>query len=308
MPSAYLQGSDPATFGASGATPQQIIQASAIIDAFLRRPEGLLWKPDGAWNPCYMEALAPQFTLLANGPISPGKAVNVQVGGGSLSQFSQGGSTATPGGVVIVDRANPGQTEACQIQAVNGNIITLTSVQYAHSGGVALETGLVVYEEKNMPADRPLTRLSRYPSLQILSMQGRYGYARKGDQNRYMVDEYNLLASMTHFGGPPVWVLIDQQQAGLNPATGELWVPAGILLAYYSQVRVWYVAGYTYASLPYEVKQACASIINALLQVSFPANLKSMKAGDTALQRFTDTIIDGDVKLMLAPFKARLWS
>ena len=310
MPSAYLQNADLATYGATSATAAQITQASMIIDAHLRRPEGLIWMPDGNGNPCYMAGLSAQMSLTTLGALAAGQSTQVPVSGpiATLLGGITGGGTAGAGFGLVIDRANPALTEAVQVMSVNGNVITIAQTQFAHAQGAVLEFGLLIYEERVMPQDRPLTRLSRSPTLVLVAGQGRYGYGRKGDQSRYMVDEYNLLASITHFGGPPVWVPFPANTTGINPQTGEIWVPAGILLSYYSQIRAYYVAGFSVAGLPAEVKQACANIIASIQTVPQPSNIKKLRAGDTEYNRFADSVIDGDTRLMLSPSRTRMYS
>ncbi len=52
---AYLQSTDLAAFDVPNATAGQIQQASLLIDAFLQRPEGLIYTVDGSGNPLAME-------------------------------------------------------------------------------------------------------------------------------------------------------------------------------------------------------------------------------------------------------------
>ena len=43
MPSEYLTTAEAAQWGLPAVSTPQIIQASALIDAYLKRPEGLVW-------------------------------------------------------------------------------------------------------------------------------------------------------------------------------------------------------------------------------------------------------------------------
>lgn len=120
------------------------------------------------------------------------------------------------------------------------------------------------------------------------------------------INHFNLLAAVTQFGGPPTWEKFDITKAGLDMSTGQVWVPAGVLLAYYTNVRLQYIAGWTYVTLPSSIKQACANIINTML--NFPevtGNIKMAKAGDSQVQRFADSVLDSDTKRLLEPFKLR---
>jgi hypothetical protein len=300
MPSIYLQAQDYASFGVGNATAAQVQQASVLLDnVWLRRPEGLIWAPDGAGQPCYMQAMTPGLVLTSVGEIDPGQNVVVTVTGPLLA--------LNVGDVLILDRINASVTEAGIIVAMAGTApgpltVTLKNIMFSHSAGCLMESGLVITEQKPMPKDRPITILSRIPAMMVISGTGRYGYGRRGDAGNYNVDDFNLLAALSKFGGPPVWEIWDPVNAGLDVMTGQLWVPAGIMLAYYSEVKVRYVAGFTYASLPTGVKLACAQLINAMLMNPLYGAVKGMRAGETAVQNFVASYLSDDVKAMLQPW------
>jgi hypothetical protein len=308
MPSVYLQSYDYAAYGVPNATTQQVTQASSLIDGYLKRSEGLIWVPDANGNPCYMANKPPFVALQATSDFNAGQNVNVNVSGPAQA-VSLGSSQC--GLVAVLDRANPSITEACIVNAVTVNqpptpsVVQLTNVQFNHSTDCLLEFGMCIFDEVQMPPARPLANLSRTPIIQILAGQGRYGYPRRGN-SYFEINEYNLLAAITKFGGPPVWEIFNQNLVGVDPNTGNVWAPAGILLAYYTEIRFSYIAGYTYQSLPPNIKQACANLINA--SVNFPMNgaIKNMRAGDTALEFFAATVFSDDTKNLLDPYMARM--
>jgi hypothetical protein len=308
MTSSYLKGADLAGFGVPNATPAQIQQASAQIDAYLARREGLVWAPDGNGNPCYMVGANADLTLQLQSAIEPGATVVVNVTGPTgMLQL---------GAPLIVDAATPGITEALVVVAVIGQQVTFQNVQFAHAANATLQTGLTIVEQRTMPDDRPITMVSRTPVMQIISGAGRYGYMRRGQDAVGSIDTYNLLAVMSKFGGPPAWEPWTPQANSCDPQTGTVWVPAGVLLAYYTEVRIHYVAGWTYASLPTEIKQACANIISNITAVSgMPGTMQRLSAGDTTMQRFNNQpgvlnslVIDDDTKALLAPYRARMYA
>jgi len=99
----------------------------------------------------------------------------------------------------------------------------------------------------------------------------------------------------------------DAFKADFNPITNEVWIPSGIFLAYYSDVRLFYVAGYAQSAVPWPIKNATAMVINAgLVQAELGGGIKMAKAGDSAIERFENTVLDDDMRRQLAPFKARL--
>lgn len=306
--SAYLQSGDLATYGISAATTAQINQASVLIDAYLRRPSGLLYTPDANGNPCYMSALDPELTLTAGGSFGPGNGLSVSVTGPIIA--------LQVGDCVVLDRANPSVMEAVQITSIDytNSKVTLGStaanqpqgVQFAHNVGCKMETGLVLTERKYLPKGRSQVTLSYPPVMRVVGGTGRYGYGRRGDAAAYNTDNFNLLASLNKFGGPPAWEIWPANTAaGIEPYTGQLWVPAGIMLAYYSEIRVRYVAGFQYSNLPGEIKLACAQVIQALLNNPQLGDVSNYKAGDTAVAQVSSSVLSQDVKDMLQPFRVR---
>ena len=306
MASTYLQSADYAAYGVPSATAAQVSQASTIIDAYLRRPAGLIYVPDSTGQPCYMQVLAPELTFTAVNGFGPGIGIQVQVNGPT--------AMLQVGDCVILDRANPSITEAVQVTSAVGQILTLgnsaanvpNGVMFAHSAGCTMETGLLITERRYIPKMRPEISVSNVPVARVVGGTGRYGYGRRGDAASYNTDNFNLLASLSKFGGPPAWEIWPANtSAGVESITGQIWVPAGIMLAYYSEVKIRYVAGYQYSNLPSEIKEACAQII--LAQQALPAmgNTKMYQAGDTKIENFAATVINDDVKGMLAAWRVR---
>lgn len=312
MPSAYIAQSELVQYGVDNATVAQITSASSLVDAYLRRPSGLMYMNDFQGLPCYMAALSPSLSLPLPAPISPGVNVVIQLpgpaaGNGIISQ------TGTIGTVLILDRAsgNQGQTskcEACVISAVAGNTITLANVQQSHAAGVAMEWGLTIQEQRTLPSTRSICRLGNWPLARLLSGLGSYRYGRRNDQNAGLYDDRNLLSIMQTFGGPPAWQPWDILAADFNPITGEVWIPTGIYMAYYSDVRIYYIAGFTQANIPPVIKQATAGIIIAKLNTSgLEGGVKMAKAGDTALERFANTVLDEDMRAEINQYVARAY-
>ncbi len=297
MPSTYLQPTEYAAYGVPSAAAADVLQASMIIDSYLDRNEGLVWAPDSQGMPCDMAAVVPSMSLTLGAAITPGQNVVVPFAGpiGALQV----------GDVAVLDRATQGSKEACVIAAVAGAQVTLVSVINPHSSGATADLGLAIEEQKYMPSARPLTFLSRTPIVRILSGIGRYAYGRRGDATNYMVEEFNLLASISHFGGPPAWERFDPLITDYNASAGQVWIPAGLLMAYFSEVRIRYLAGYAQANLPSQIKQACANIVAALQASPLRGNMKSMKAGDSAIERFGPSIMDAETKAMLDSFRSR---
>lgn len=295
---AYLQPVEYAAYGITDATAPQVSSASLIVNSYLKRPEGLLWSSDANGMPAWMTGLNPTISYTAPSPIIPGNNVQVTIPG---AQFG----FQTVGEVIILDRANPSLAEACVVLSTTGSTLTLQSVQFSHPAAT-VDFGLTVMEEKPLPYNRPITRTSRTPVARVISGFGRYGYGRRGQQAAGIEFIPLLLPVVQGFGGPPLWVPFDVTALDINMNTGEMWVPAGLLLAYFSDVRLRYVAGWSAATLPSDIKQATASIVRGQIDTPFSANMKILKAGDAMMQRFGPESLDDDIKALLEPYKARL--
>ncbi len=301
--SLYIDASEYASFNLPGTTNDGLVQqASALIDGYLARPEGLVWSPDAAGNPAYMAGLASAITLASgSGGILAGSNVVVPYSGPSLDDNSIGE-------VVVIDRTVNTKTESCVITAVTKapNTLTLSVVQFDHSAGASMELGLVIEEQKEMPKDRSVVLLQMHPVMNLLSGVGRYAYGRRSEQVLGNFQEFNLLAVVNTFGGPPAWIPWPVADASINRRTGECWIPAGMFLAYYTEVKVWYVAGYQKSALPYNVKQACANIVLALKETGLGPNIRRRDQRDgVGTQRFENQMIDINTRNMLDPFHAR---
>ena len=301
----YLQGGDPEVFGVPNATQAQIQQATQIINAYLKRQEGLLYVPRSDGMPCYMAGLTPQMTIKALGDINPGSNISVQVSG-PLSSLQIGDVL-----VIDADVDNDESVEACVITsiimppAVNVQTVTLQNVVNSHSSGCLLQTGLVLLEQRRLPQDRTNVILSRVPTLTILSGTGRYGYGRRSDSANFNVNDFNLLAAMSKFGGPPAWEIWNPNTSGWDVETGQLWIPAGVMLAYYSEVKVRYISGYTYTNLPSAIKQICAMLTQSTTNRFELGDVRSYKAGESQVENFSSSALSVDMKSLLRPWVAR---
>jgi hypothetical protein len=304
MPSQYLATNELSTYGVPKATSAQVTYASAIIDAHLNRPEGLVWSPDSNGSPCFMAAATPTLSFKLGAGILPGLNVPVTLKGPT--------DLLNAGDVLVLDQGAPDLAEACVVATVTGQFgnggITLQKVINAHADGATANSGLLIEEQKYMPADRPITRLSRTPLMKVASGVGRYAYGRRGDAANYNMEQFNLLAALSKFGGPPVWELFQPLAYSWDMNTGQLWAPAGVMLAYYSEIKVRYVSGFAQASIPPTIKMAVASVIKAMQSMPAAGDIKSIKAGDTSITKFASSLLDDDTKRALMPFAARAFS
>jgi hypothetical protein len=295
----YLDGSED-LYGLPATLPAGIAeQASAIIDAHLKRPEGICYQVDKNGNPAYMKALVPSFTYALVGAISAGLNVVATLSPPNVRPDMVGE-------VLVLDRVNADAVEAVVIASTTGNNqVTFQNVQFAHPDAAKADLGLVITEERSLPAKRSIARYSKFPAVSILSLLGRYGYGRRSDQFKGFNQEFNLLASVQAFGGPPAWVPISTNQLSWSDASGEIWIPAGILLAYFTDVKIKYLAGF--AEPPDPVIRATAAVAASLASQTVGGNIKTIQAGDTRIDRYGSTNLDDDSKRLLNPYMARLF-
>jgi len=275
------------------------LQASAFVDAYLKRPEGLLYNTDANGNPCSMVAATPELTFTLSGSISPGTNVVATVTPALIK-------TDSVGEVLVLDNSTASLREACLVVATNGtNQVTLANVQFAHSVGALAQTGLLITEERNCPSKRSIIRVAKGPIVNVLSLLGRYAYGRRSDQVGGLYQEMNLLAAVQTFGGPPQWIPIPLAQCSWSNATEEMWIPASLLMAYYSDVRARYIAGYV--DPPGPIVSATISIASAISLTGgeFAGQIKSLAAGNTKIERFGTSYFDDDTRGLLDPYKAK---
>lgn len=307
MPNQYLQSGDFATYGVDGSTTTaQVVRAGVLIDGYLQREEGLLYTADSNGNPCYMSALSPRFSLTIQADIAPGENVSVNVTGACDS--------IVLGTIGIIDRTGSNSTNLeplviLSLTKVNNTTYTIVfkNVVNAHSNGAVIDFGLLIYEEIDMPSGRPICKVFKTPLVNILSGSGRYSFARRSDTDVYMVYQYNLLAQFTTPGSPPIWEIFTPSNNMFNTNTGEVWVPGGMFQASFTQIRLEYISGFTYANLPGAIKQACANLINVAANDSMVSGIKTLQAGGTRIERFGNSLIDNDTAQLLNPYKARLF-
>lgn len=158
------------------------------------------------------------------------------------------------------------------------------------------------YAERNrLPEGVPVTRATFTPlvtapgnSSPFLAVRARHGVGRGPNA-------HTLAEMLAPFGGPPAWVDLNVQAVDYNATTGEVWLPTGIFGLPYTEAELVYTAGYSQP--PEAVKLACAQIIRNL--ESHPAaNVRSAQLDRLQLEYFSGSLLDEDVRRLLAPFVA----
>jgi hypothetical protein len=270
--------------------------ASDIVDAYINRPEGLVYVMDANGNPVAMASAQPSQVYTITGSLAPGTNVVATVTPANIRPDMVGE-------VLTLDFS--GAIESCVIVATIGNNqVIFGTVSFPHNAGTKADIGRVITEDRNCPAKRSMIRVAKWPIINVVSLLGRYAYGRRSDQVGGLYQEMNLLASVQTFGGPPAWLPISVAQSSWSDQTGEVWIPAGMLLAYYSDVRIKYVAGYPQAPAP--VLRATAQIVNGIIATGDMAGqIKILQAGDSKIELFSASALNDDIKNLLDPYRAR---
>ncbi len=162
-------------------------------------------------------------------------------------------------------------------------------------------------ERLRLPSGRNRVLLSYTPTVALApatiaytAARGRYGYPRRAASASQVFPAASILEVSSVFGGPPEWETIDVTAITGDPRTGEVWLPAGIYMAQYTEVEITYTAGY--ATIPDAVKAACAFIIMAYLERAAMAGVKGKGITPPAFDR---TLIDRTTGAMLEPYRVR---
>ena len=289
----YLQPGDYAAYGVSDALAWQVDQASRRVDAYLGRPEGLLWSADANGQPAWMTGLTPSRIVPLPASLATGTNVQITVPYGRFT-------AQTVGEVVVLDRTNPLAAEACVVTAAAGNTLTLANVQFAHAAAAAMEFGLTI----SLPTGvrgyaRRAVRLPRAPLVQILSGVGRYAFDPRDRSPGVSV-------ASAIVGGIAVqpWSAFDLSNCEIDYDSGTLALLPGTPQGGFNEVTLRYVAGWQYATLPEAIRRATANLMrNAADSADMPANFRVMKAGDATIERFgAGGTLDADTRALLQPY------
>ena len=144
LPTPYLDASEYADYGVPGASAADVGKACRLIDAYLGKPQGLLWSDGADGLPAYMTNASPTASYVLTAPMSPGTSIIVP------------GARFVPGqAVVTIDRGNPSVTESCAAISADDGTLTLGTVSYAHDAGATIEFGLTLSETERDCVDLP---------------------------------------------------------------------------------------------------------------------------------------------------------
>jgi hypothetical protein len=263
MANQYILPADYAAYGLPNTTtPEQVAHASLIVDVELNRPAGCLYATDVYGNPVYMTGLNTQLTLTATAPIAPGFNVIVPATGPLRSLISAN----TFGQTVVLDKGDDTKREICVISGVDvtNGTVTLSNVLFAHDADTLLEAGLTIVEERFLITGRSVANVSYTPVQRVVGVQAQITYPRTGSLFNYLglsVSPLNYFGALGVNSGVPIFQTLNVDDVETTAGSGLLYFPGALDTGFYNNVRVNYIAGWTYDSLPNAIKQATAQIV-----------------------------------------------
>ena len=165
--------------------------------------------------------------------------------------------------------------------------------------------GIAQYMERFRVGRSRTVRLSYLPlaspdgvSSPILQARGRY-VQRDGDWAGGMGLAGEIAQAFTPRN---IWFSVPTTSLDVDMQSGEVIVCSGLLAPALGDLEVTYTAGYLL--VPQAVKQACAKLVkNALATPAL--NVSKQKIDTMYLQYFADSLVDADVKRLLAPYVAQ---
>jgi hypothetical protein len=165
--------------------------------------------------------------------------------------------------------------------------------------------GIAQYMERFRLGQSGTVRLTYLPlaaapgaASPIVLVRGRYMRRKRG----WSADAELCAEIAGAFMTPSSWVALSADALDVDAASGEVIVMDGLLSPALGDLEVTYTAGYT--TVPEAVKQACAKLVqNALATPAL--NVSRQKIDRMYLQYFGDSLIDSDVRRLLAPLVAQ---
>ncbi len=164
--------------------------------------------------------------------------------------------------------------------------------------------GIEQYKERLRVGESRTVRLSYLPlavadgaTSAIVQARGRYA------RNRWTAGATELAVEVAQvFTTPARWVAVSAELLEADAESGEVILGGGALSPALADLEVTYTAGY--AEVPKAVKQACAKLVkNALATPAL--NVSRQRIDRMYLEYFSDSLVDADVKRLLAPFVAQ---
>lgn len=163
-------------------------------------------------------------------------------------------------------------------------------------------------ERLRLAAGRNTLRLSYLPlatvepaSSPLVAVRARYALPRRGEGLDSAAEALAGDAARV-FGLPGSWTALDPGSIDCCAETGELSLPANALGLSYNEVEITYTAGL--ATIPDAVKFACAQIVRNA-QATPALNVRGSAIEQMHLEYFSDSLLDANVRKLLAPYVAQ---
>jgi hypothetical protein len=165
--------------------------------------------------------------------------------------------------------------------------------------------GIAQYMERFRVGRSRTVRLSYLPLASVDGVSSPIVQAR----GRYTggVGEWAAVAELATevaqvFLTPNTWSSVAVNSLDVDTDSGEVIVCCGLLAPAMRDLEITYTAGYS--AVPQAVQQACAKLVkNALATPAL--NVSKQKIDTMYLQYFADSLVDSDVKRLLAPYVAQ---
>jgi len=163
--------------------------------------------------------------------------------------------------------------------------------------------GIAEYTERFRVGRSRTVRLSYLPLAPIggatsAIVQARGRYSGRGRESG---GEISLSEVAELFATPNLWFSLPVDSLDVNANSGEVMLCGGPLGPALSDLELTYTAGYS--AVPAAVRQACAKLVKNALAT--PALNVSKQIDTMYLQYFADTLVDADVRRLLAPYVAQ---
>jgi hypothetical protein len=160
-------------------------------------------------------------------------------------------------------------------------------------------------ERLRVAAGRNTVRLTYLPlaivapaASPLITVRGRYATPRRGE---WAYEDIGSDVSLA-FGLPGTWLEMDPSEIDCCTETGELTLPINALGLSYGELDVVYTAGV--AVIPEAIKVACAQIVKNA-QATPALNVRAGNLQRMHLEYFSDSLVDQNVRAMLAPYIAQ---
>ena len=164
--------------------------------------------------------------------------------------------------------------------------------------------GVAQYTERIRLNGQGTARLTYLPlataegaSSPVVALRARYAMPRRGEMPGDLAWEAALA-----FGMSGTWTTLGVETLDWSAGTGELTLPVHPLGLPYNDIEVTYTAGME--EVAEAVKCACAQVVRNA-QATPALNVRANRIDRMTMQYFSDSLLDADVRKLLAPYVAQ---